>query len=134
VLTAAVIAAVVGATWNRDDYDSSPARRQSPDRIATFVAARDGVCDVAKRARSEKITDIGDTSFQRFRQPILDLAAAADPTDRWAAARVIETTAVIENRSARAARSLPDELDNLAVAAGRAIAVVGGTDPGPCPA
>lgn len=135
VLLAVVLVAIGGAValaaaLRRDD---SPARAPDSSPAATFRAARDGVCSAAAGARGGDVTAARDTFFDRSHQPLHDLAAAAQRTDRAVAGRLLEAKAAVEAGLEDAKSSLPADLDALATATGRAMGTVGGVDPGPCP-
>ena len=70
--------------------------------------------------------------FDRSHQPLHELAAAAQERDRAATARLLEAKERVESGLEKESPTLAEDLDGLAVVTGRAMAVVGSGDPGPC--
>lgn len=130
VLIASVV--VVGAALDRRDDRNTPAAKKAA-QLARFGSARDGLCDAAAQAFSGELADVRDIFFH-LHQNLHDLAAAAEAVDRAAAARLLEAKAVVEANLQRVSTSIAADFDALAGVSGQALALVGGTDPGPCQA
>lgn len=124
-----VVALAVGAL--RGGGRRSPAPDVEP-ATAVFLEARDGVCAAAGLAGRGDVDGARTTFFDRSHQALHELAAAAGRSDRAATARLLEAKQRAEAGIEKAALSVADDLYELAVAAGQAIAAVGGADPGPC--
>ena len=103
-----------------------------PPRSSTFGPARDGVCQAAEAARTGDERRARALFFDRSHQPLHELAASAQERDRAATARLLEAKARVESGLEKESPTLPEDLDALAVVTGRAMAVVGCGDPGPC--
>lgn len=120
VAVAAAVSALTG--------DSS----SQPPRSSSFGPARDGVCQAAEAARTGDARRARALFFDRSHQPLHELAAAAQERDRAATARLLEAKERVESGLEKESPTLAEDLDGLAVVTGRAMAVVGSGDPGPC--
>ena len=98
----------------------------------SFGPARDGLCQAAEAARTGDTRRARAVFFDRSHQPLHELAAAAQERDRAATARLLEAKERVESGLERGSPTLPQDFDALAVVTGRAMAVVGSGDPGPC--
>lgn len=122
VVVAAALSAMAGEGEKRPEPTSGP----------SFAAARDGLCQAGKAANRGDVAGARAAFFDRSHQPLHELAAVAQERDRAAAARLLEGKERVESGLEKAAPTLADDLDTLAVVTGRAMAVAGGRDPGPC--
>lgn len=126
VLAIVAVAAALSALSGPSDRSSAPGAGPS------FESARNGVCQAAESASHGDPAGARATFFDRSHQPLHELAAAAQERDRAAAARLLEAKERVETGLEKASSTLAEDLDNLAVAAGRALAAAGSSDPGPC--
>ncbi|MDP1805867.1 MAG: hypothetical protein Q8K72_11910 [Acidimicrobiales bacterium] len=118
----AVAAAITAFTGGGGRESSEP----------SFGPARDGVCQAAEAARTGDTRRARAVFFDRSHQPLHELAAAAQERDRAATARLLEAKERVESGLERRSPTLPQDFDALAAVTGRAMAVVGSGDPGPC--
>ena len=125
VFAIVAVAAAVGALTG----DGSP---PPPPPSSSFGPARDGVCQAAEAARTGDARRARAVFFDRSHQPLHELAAAAQERDRAATARLLEAKERVESGLDKESPTLAEDLDGLAVVTGRAMAVVGSGDPGPC--
>lgn len=127
VFAIVAVAAAIGAVAGGSDGGSAPATGPS------FAAARDGLCQAGDAAGHGDAAGARAVFFDRSHQPLHELAAAAQERDRASAARLLEAKERVESGLDKGSPTLADDLDALAVATGRAMAVAGSRDPGPCP-
>ena len=127
VFAIVVVAAVIGAIAGEGDGGSEATSGPS------FAAARDGLCQAGEAASDGDAAQARAAFFDRSHQPLHELAAVAQEGDRAAAARLLEAKQRVESGLEKASSTLADDLDTLAVVTGKAMAVAGGRDPGPCP-
>lgn len=127
VFAIVLVGAAIGAIARSGDGGSDPMRGPS------FAAARDGLCQAGQAASRGDAAGARAVFFDRSHQPLHELAAAAQERDRAAAARLLEAKERVESGLEKPSPTLADDLDTLAVVTGRAMAVAGGGDPGPCP-
>ena len=126
VLAIVAIAAAISAATGEGDQAS---QASSPP---SFELARDGVCQAAEAADHGDATRARSVFFDRSHQPLHELAAAAQERDRAATARLLEAKQRVESGLEKGSTTLSEDLDALAIVTGRAMAVVGSRDPGPC--
>jgi len=100
----------------------------------SFAAARTAVCQAAGSARQGDAIRARAIFLDDAHQPLHELAAAAQQSDRSAAARLLEAKGRVESGLEKASPTLADDLFTLGATTGRAMAAAGGTDPGPCQA
>lgn len=126
VLVVAVSVVVVAVAFDHDD--------PAPETPAVARAAdpRNALCEAAIAARQQDPATAQRIFFGRAHQPLHLLAAAAGAKSREAAAALLEAKAKVEGGLDPPAASLGDDLEALALQTGRAMAVAGGNDPGPC--
>ena len=125
VLAVVAVAAAIGAVVGSGERTGTG---PGPD----FGAVRDGVCQAAAAARDGDTARARATFLDESHEGLHDLAAAAQERDRTAAARLLEAKQRVETGLEKGSSSLVDDLEVLAGATGRAMAAVGGRDPGPC--
>lgn len=130
-LSLTAVVAVMAALTKHDGGDTEP-RTSSASVDPQFVTARDGVCEAEARARAGDAPGARSVFLGRAHQPLHQLAAATQIRDRAAAARLLEAKARVEASIDPPRPTLADDLDTLALAAGRAIRSLGGNDRGPC--
>lgn len=126
VLAIVAVGAAISALTGGLDGTSPPPRPPS------FRSARDGVCQAAEALRTGDARRARALFFDRSHQPLHELAAAAQERDRAATARLLEAKGRVESGLDKVLPTLAEDLDALAVVTGRAMAVVGSGDPGPC--
>ena len=132
VLVAVALAGVValGASVMDRGGDDTAAPPATID--PAFVKVRDDICAAVARARSGDAPGAGSVFRGRVHQPLHQLAAATQARDRAVAARLLEAKAGVETSLDPPQPTLADDLDELALAAGRAISSLGGNDSGAC--
>ena len=122
VLLIVAVATIINAgTRSRPD----PSR---PSGAASYGLTRDTVCGAVDAARSGNPPSIPATFFDRLQE----LVAALGRSDRSATARLLEAKRRVESDLENGSSELSENLDDLAVVMGHAIASLGGRDPGPC--
>lgn len=126
VLAIVAVAAVISALAGSEGQSSS-----SPPG-PSFASARDGVCQAADAASHGNPAGARTAFFDRAHQPLHELAAAAQESDRAAAARLLEAKERVETGLEKSSPTLGADLDVLAVTTGQAMAAAGSRDPGPC--
>ena len=94
--------------------------------------ARDSLCTAAALIRDKDPMTARVIFFGRTHDRLHKLAAETAQRSRAAAARLLEAKAKVEGGFDPPAPTLAEDLEAVAAAAGQAMAVVGGTDPGPC--
>lgn len=99
-----------------------------PSAAAPFTLTRESVCRAADAARSGNPPEIPAMFFDRLQE----LAGAVREVDRNATARLLEAKGRVESDLENGSSELAEDLDNLAVITGQAMAAVGGRDPGTC--
>lgn len=120
-------AAAIGAIAGESGGGSEPTKGPS------FAAASDALCQAGEAAGRGDAAGARAAFFDGSHQPLHELAAVAQERDRAAAARLLEGKERVESGLEKASPTLVDDLDTLAAVTGRAMAVAGGRDPGPCP-
>ena len=126
LITGAVVAVVsLGFEHETPPPEAAPSARSSE--------ARDSLCAAAVLVRRGDLGAARPMFFGRAHDQLHMLAADTAKRSRPAAARLLEAKARVEGEFDPPAATLAEDLEQLAVATGQAMAAAGGLDPGPCP-
>lgn len=123
-----VVVAIVAVAMAINAATRSPPDLSRSSAAAPFTLTRDSMCRAADAARSGNPAEIPATFFDR----VEELAAAVREIDRNITARLLDAKGRVESDLENGSSDLAEDLDNLAVVTGRAMAAVGGRDPGTC--
>lgn len=128
VLAIVAVAFAISALARPDDQTSGTGTGIGQ----SFRPARDGVCRAGDAASRGDSNGARTAFFDLAHQPLHELAAATQERDRAVTARLLEAKEKVETGLEKSSPTLAADLEVLAVATGRAMAVAGGSDPGPC--
>lgn len=131
IVAASLVGLAASAVLDGGSDGDTPASDNADRR---FAIGRDAVCEAAVLAARAELGEARRVFLDRAELPLHELAAAAGERERAPAARLLEAKERVEGQLDEPGPQLAADLRALGRAATRAVAVVGGRDPGPCDA
>lgn len=129
IVAASLVGLAASAVLDGGADGAKPASNDADRRVAF---GRDAVCEAAALAGRAELEEARRVFLDRAELPLHELAAAASERERALAARLLEAKERVEGQLDEPGPQLAADLRTLGRAAGLALGVVGGADPGPC--